>query len=327
MRATITTTVIAVLAIATAGGPVRAADIRGDMKNGVVLEGKIEAGDYDKLRSVYGETITNQFYLGNFWANEIYLASPGGDLAEAMKIGRLVRALKLHTIVPPRFEYPVGPYKKWSNADRHQLTNPKANYMCASACFFIFVAGITRTDTSGISLDEPRLGIHRPYLSDSDLLALSGDQAITSANRVRATVENYLKEMSVPRRYVDLMFSVPKDKIRWLGKSDGVADLEGTIPELRDWLAARCDKRTDVEKAVWEKIEKDPRPMGQYSTAERSIFDKMEKKVLEMDSCEREALYKLSGSAWLQVFDPTCAAMVPEARSLAEEHDFCPRKN
>jgi hypothetical protein len=130
MRATITTTVLAVLAIATAGGPVRAADIRGDMKNGVVLEGKIEAGDYDKLRSVYGETITNQFYLGNFWANEIYLASPGGDLAEAMKIGRLERALKLHTIVPPRFEYPVSRQTS-ANKPQSQL------YVCQCVLFYI----------------------------------------------------------------------------------------------------------------------------------------------------------------------------------------------
>jgi hypothetical protein len=220
---------------------------------------------------------------------------------------------------------PLGPCEKYSAADRHRLIDPKANYTCASACFFIFVAGITRTDE--VELQDPRLGIHRPYLSDSDLRTLSGDQAITSANRVRATVENYLKEMSVPAKYVDLMFSVPKDKIRWLGKADFVADLEGTIPELRDWLAARCDKRTDVEKAVWEKLEADPRPTGQYSTPERSIADKMNKKMLEMYHCESEALNKLSGGAWLQMFDPTCTVSAPEARSLAEAGTLCPRKN
>jgi hypothetical protein len=57
------------------------------------------------------------------------------------------------------------------------------------------------------------IGIHRPYLSDSDLKTLSGDQAITSAHQVRTTVENYLKEMSVPAKYADMMFSVAKDKV------------------------------------------------------------------------------------------------------------------
>ena len=45
--------------------------------------------------------------------------------------------------------------------------------------------------------------------------------------------------------------------------------------------------------------------IGQYSTAERSIADMMEKKMSKMHSCESEALSKLSGSAWLQMFDPT----------------------
>ncbi|MHC2250001.1 COG3904 family protein [Bradyrhizobium elkanii] len=314
--------IAAIAACAVSIAPLRAADIRGDMENGVVLEGKIEAGDYDKLRSAYGEKRTNQFYIGMPLANEIYLASPGGDLAEAMKIGRFVRALKLHTVVPGG-PYPVGHYEKYSDADRHQLINPKADYMCASACFFIFVAGITRT--AEVDLD-PRLGIHRPYLSDTDLRALTGDQAITSANRVKTTIENYLKEMNVPGKYVDLMFAVPKDKIRWLEKAD-VADLEGTIPELRDWLAAQCDKRTDVEKAVWEKLMADTRPIGQHSTAERSIFDKMIKEMSVMHNCESKALDKLSGSAWLQMFDPTCTAIAPEARALAENRTLCTRKN
>lgn len=171
----------------------------------------------------------------------------GGNLAEAMKIGRLVRALKLQTIVPSR----SSPRYQDEAVAKHHLKNPKANYMCASACFFVFAAGINRA--SDYSQDAI-LGIHRPYLSDNDLRTLSGDQAITSANRVRAAVEKYLKEMSVPAKYADLMFSVSKDEVRWLNNADFDADLQGTIPELKDWLAARCDKRTDVEKAVWESL-------------------------------------------------------------------------
>ena len=74
------------------------------------------------------------------------------------------------------------------------------------------------------------LGIHRPFLSASDLKSQSGDQAISSANQVRATVENYLKEMDVPTKYADVMFSTPKDKVRWLSNADFKADLEGVIP-------------------------------------------------------------------------------------------------
>ena len=146
---------------------------------------------------------------------------------------------------------------------------------------------------------DPILGIHRPYLSDKELKVLSGDQAITSANRVRTTVDNYLKEMGVPPKYADLMFSVPKDKVRWIGNAEFRTDLEGVIPDLKDWLAARCDKRTDVEKAIWAKMMADPRLHGELSAAERSISDMMHRKMSEMDSCEFNTLNELAGSAWL----------------------------
>src|SRR5271168_4059283 len=60
---------------------------------GVVLEGKIEAGDFDRFKNII---------LNGDNAVEIYLASPGGDLSEAMKIGALVRLLKLSTVVPSK---------------------------------------------------------------------------------------------------------------------------------------------------------------------------------------------------------------------------------
>ena len=290
----------------------------------IVLEGKIEAGDYEKLKSLYAERGHHEFDLGLSYANELSLASPGGDLAEAMKIGRLVRALKLHTIVPSQRP---GPHLIVGTANAHKLTNPKANYTCASACFFIFAAGVNRTTDL---LDDPILGIQRPYLSDSDLRLLSGDQAIISANQVRTTVDNYLKEMSVTAKYADLMFSVPKDKVRWIANAEFHADLEGTIPELRDWLAARCDKRTDVEKAIRKKMMADPRPIGQQSAADRSIFDMMDKKMQEVDACEQDSLTELSADAWLKMFDPKCTIIREDIADWqlapTEVRAFCDRQ-
>src|SRR5262245_20886682 len=62
----------------------------------VVLEGPIEVGDYDRLRDFLlakreysaHEPLCAEIYLDGC-PEEIYLASPGGDVAEAMKIGRL----------------------------------------------------------------------------------------------------------------------------------------------------------------------------------------------------------------------------------------------
>jgi hypothetical protein len=219
-------------------GTVSAADIRTDpvshgVAAGAVLEGVIQAGDFEKFKN---------FILNGGNPFQIYLASPGGDLAEAMKIGLLVRLLKLSTVVPGKqltnqaFE---------SAAAAHGLANPKADYQCASACFFIFAAGVHRShDDHGPAL----LGIHRPSLTADTLKRLSEDQAIAVNGRTRTMVENYLKAMGVPTKYAEMMYSDPGRRIRWIRNDEFEADLDGFIPQLKDWVDARCDKRSDVEK-------------------------------------------------------------------------------
>jgi hypothetical protein len=179
------------------------------------------------------------------------------------------------------------------------LMNPESNYMCARACFFVFVAGVHRiVDLSGF--DEAILGIHRPFLTGNDLRGLSANEAIASANQLRTVVENYLKEMNVPAKYADLMFSVPKDQVRWIGSADFESDLEGFIPELKDWMDAHCDKRTDVEKAIWEELK--DKSKAQMTLTEESVSDLLLKKVVEQDKCESEALSELSHQAHLKMF-------------------------
>jgi hypothetical protein len=61
-------------------------------------------------------------------------------------------------------------------------------------------------------------------------------------------VENYLKAMGVPAKYAEMMYSDPGRVIRWIRNDDFEDDLAGFIPQLRDWVDARCDKRSDIEK-------------------------------------------------------------------------------
>jgi hypothetical protein len=264
--------------------PVGAADFKDGFGFGeIVLEGTITPGDYDKLLN---------FVEANP-ARSIYLASPGGSMTEGIEIGRLVRALKLETIVPDQLRGDV----REKVAERHNLTNPKENYMCSSACFFVFVAGVERDHEWP---EDPLLGVHRPYLSGEELRALSGDEAMRSATQLRAVVGTYLKEMSVPAKYVDLMFSVPKDEIRWISRDEFEADLEGFVPELKDWVEARCDTRTDVEKTAWAAL-KNKSP-AQMTAAEKSISEMLEKKMSRLDQCGSKALGHLSDQAQRKMF-------------------------
>jgi hypothetical protein len=97
----------------------------------LILEGSIESGDYDKLLRLLDEINDCRPYSWASCARGIYLASPGGSVIEAMKIGRLVRALRWETVVPSSITNPyVSPEKIF---EKHQLKDPKSNHMCASA--------------------------------------------------------------------------------------------------------------------------------------------------------------------------------------------------
>jgi hypothetical protein len=200
-----------------------AADITPDpslstpFSNGAVLQGEIKRGDCRKLRD----------FAYKHWPARIYLASPGGSLTEALELGRLVRALKLQTFVPVIRK---GELRERQAAE-HKVLEPDTNLKCASACFFVFVAGIYRSQDYRFGV--PLLGIHKPFLSEKELEKLTGDQAISTARQVRVIVESYLKEMGVAAKYVDEMFSIPKDEVRWISSREFTSDFKGIIPELR----------------------------------------------------------------------------------------------
>jgi len=261
-----------------------AADIRIDPSRPAgreaILEGRIETGDFDKFKN---------FILDSDHAVELYLASPGGNLAEAMKIGLLVRILKLSTVVPS---------KTWTNQERetiavrHNLKDAKADYQCTSACFFIFAAGVHRSSDDG---GPAILGIHKPILLPETLKKLSFTQAAAIDDRTRTSVENYLKVMDVPQKYIENMYDVPNRKIRWIRNDEFNADFAGFIPELKDWVAARCDNRGDAGKPG-EKSEYNA--AAGRTTAARSAGDTLVKKSAAQLNCEQKAQDELAHRAY-----------------------------
>jgi hypothetical protein len=283
--------VVAIAACVAGAETAAAADVvRGYGNDEVVLEGKIEAGDCRKLGD----------FVHQKGGRRVYLASPGGNVLEAMEIGRLVRALKLETVVPGKLasDYlrergkPIDDLRE-RRAAQHKLKDYKANFMCASSCFFVFVAGVFRSSDIGDAI----LGIHRPYLSEDELKALSSDQAITTARQGRTIVESYLKEMGVPANYAEKMFSVGRDDVRWISNDDFEADFQGFIPELKDWADAKV-------KAGLKEL----------NTIEMSAA-----RMSDTIKREREVLNELTDNAWLQMFG--------QPRAIDRAQSFCtPRK-
>jgi len=258
---------------------VRSAEISGSKRDDrvAVLEGVIVPGDYEKV---------SQFILSSVHSR-IFLGSPGGDLGEAIKIGRLLREFKFQTIVPSRN---AGEAIQKMLVQLSGLQNPQRNYVCTSACFFLFIAGIQRMADYG---ESPGLGIHRPYMSDADVRLLSADGAMKAATNTRAVVDAYLREMGVPAKYSDAMFSIQKDTIKWIDPESFTADFQGFIPELIDWVRARCKKLTDAERKIWDAL-KD----RAATRAENLMVQNMLPKWSEQYRCEYDLQAELSLEAY-----------------------------
>ena len=205
-------------------------------RGSLVLEGKIEKGDYASVRSFLRDESNFQKI-----SNGVFLASPGGNVREALQIGYLIRALQLSTeapSTPPREKRAFGS----SAFDPVDLAN-RLNFQCASACFLIYVAGIERK-LNWIG----RLGVHEPRLETKPLGASEADTKIASTE-IRGVIKVYLDKMDVPNKYLELIYSVPPNDVRWINQLEFDADLRGYIPEVRALLQAKCSAPHETEKS------------------------------------------------------------------------------
>jgi hypothetical protein len=209
-----------------------------------------------------------------------------------MKIGRLVRTLRLGIQLPED----TGLREVIIRAVK--LQDPNTNYLCTSACFFIAVAGIERPLVVEGVREKFILGIHRPFITDAELKTLNANEVIASGTQVRTIVEAYLKEMGVPLKYADLMFSIPKDQLRWITTEEYQADFAGVVPELQDWLNARCDKRTEVEKRLDNMFDAKIKRGEEFNPDEKIMRRALGKKLEVQVDCERSLIDQMREDAW-----------------------------
>ena len=106
---------------------------------GVKVGGDIVPGDAKKLLDFY------KTY--GVMTSPVHLRSKGGNVEEAMKMGAIIRRLRLETEVPVwnTGRQPIDPIK----VDRQE------NMICASACFLVYAGGASRFGNY--------LAMHRPF--------------------------------------------------------------------------------------------------------------------------------------------------------------------
>ena len=194
----------------------------------LILEGKIEAGDYTTVRNFLADDANFKKMNG-----AVFLASPGGNVLEALQIGYLIRRLGLSTDAPSR---PPPTTRSSGGEIIHppDLANQR-QYLCTSACFLLYVAGIYRE-----FIWAGRLGLHHPQLERKPIGATDNDIALATAD-MRNKLKDYFEQMNVPSKYMDLMYSTPPNEVRWITQDEINADLKGYIPEVRALLNTKCN--------------------------------------------------------------------------------------
>jgi hypothetical protein len=182
----------------------------------LVVSGEIVPGDYERLLAKIRDD-QNRFLS----QNKIILASDGGDVAEALKIARLVRSLFTGIVVGP-------------------LTG-----RCASACFFIFVAAGQR-EADG----EKLLGINRPFVVAPGPAAAPPTPEAAAEGRDLIEVREFLRDNAVPAYLVDEMFRRASDDAYWLS-ADDQKNLGYRSQWFNQYLRAKCAWDDRIERDVY----------------------------------------------------------------------------
>lgn len=178
------------------------AEVRLDLKDPTMpflsVYGTISQGDADYVAQHEAE-FKNRL--------RVFLNSEGGDVAAAMKIGRIIR-------------------------DKEASVSTNKDAKCFSSCALIYIAGVTRQNPSGL------IGLHRPYLAAS----LSRAAIERAAPLMLQEIKDYVREMGISNSFYKSMVNTEVSDIR-LYRADQINKLvpetDPTYDEIENGYEAR----------------------------------------------------------------------------------------
>ncbi len=250
---------------------------------GIKLEGEIVPGDAEKLFKFIEDNYNSLQTKYNFFFRVLilHLASKGGDASEAMKIGRMVRRLRLEVAVPtyhPQFTPKPIRAEQISNLD---------NDICASACFLVFAGGVYR--------DGNHIGLHRPYVSrDQNISDVTYEE---QQKKAMIDVRRYLEDMEIPTYYIDLMMSRNSQNVYLVTQDDVFSkehNLAGYSPSIEEFTLREC---TTVSEEEYAKAAVASRKGAAASPEEKAALERTDAKMEAAAHCQNDALAKMQKDA------------------------------
>ncbi len=194
----------------------------------ITLTGEIEPGDAERLASIFlAVKPIGKYYFP--YPRAISLNSPGGDVAEAIRISELVKVLGLKV-----------------------YTKPDGKGFCASSCFLIYVAALERSasgidtiKTEGVKGNLGPLGVHRPFMRAGE----EGPSGVKRQAQIMNDMRTYLVNAGVGHSLIDKMMSHASNDIYWLTAED-IRALGQYSPGLEEQLIKKCDYNARREASL-----------------------------------------------------------------------------
>jgi hypothetical protein len=183
----------------------------------IKLSGQIVPEDVVKFQRVARAALQEAETI--FATIDVFLDSPGGDVAAAMAIGRQIRANDMFTTV---------------------------EFTCNSSCIFIFAAGVYRYAEYRLPEETGRrdvaIGIHRPFYAATE--TVSARAADLQHKQLDALVRAYFKEMNVADTLADAMLRTPPENVHYLTWRElDQYGLQGADPGFAQRMATSSARR------------------------------------------------------------------------------------
>lgn len=210
------------LAVCTASTFELARRTDGTIIRGVKLEGEIVPGDVQKLLEFY-----NAY---GFMVSPIFLRSKGGNVEEAMKMGIIIRRLRLKTRIPTLLDAGSQPID-FIKIDHQE------NMICASACFLVYAGGASRFGNY--------LALHRPSLPREEARKINDAEYEALQKQMLPKVKAYLTDMEIDQYWIDRMFAANSQEryMPTLSEADSqLHHLMGFAPSLEEVVLSKCSQ-------------------------------------------------------------------------------------
>ena len=202
------------------------------------LDGEIKKGDLKQIITLAHKIVSEDKIL------YLVINSKGGDLSEAIKIGKFARATLTRVVISGNL------IRRGSN---------KGPRYCYSACIFIYIGAATR-DHQGDNLfftergnpiweskkgrkiqkSIPVIGIHRPYYEKERYSELSIQEAEKKYRNMDSKVRYFLRESGAPDSFITELFNTPSLDIKLIKKEKFIKIIPYKTPYLQEWYISKC---------------------------------------------------------------------------------------